>query len=258
VIHPTAIVADGARLDPSVEVGAYAFVGSDVELKAGVRIGPHAVVHGWTTLEEQVRVWSHAVIGGEPQDWSYDGAKSFVRVGPRTVIREHVSINRGSKQGNETTVGADCMLMNSSHVAHDCKLGDHVTLAGGALLAGHVQLGERVFLGGNAAIHQFSFVGRIAMIAGLRRVPRDVPPFVTVNSDDAIDGINVVGLRRAGIDKQARRELVRVVGELRSARDPAAKILERFDPQTQQGREFRDEMLNPRRRGWMSFAARGR
>jgi UDP-N-acetylglucosamine acyltransferase len=258
VIHPTATVENGARLDPSVEVGAGAYIGPDVVLKAGVKIGPSAVVLGWTTLEEGVRVWPHAVVGGEPQDWSYDGARSFVRVGPRTLIREHVTIHRGSKEGNETTIGADCMLMNSAHVAHDCKVADHVTLAGGALLAGHVQLAERVFLAGNAAIHQFACVGRLAMIGGLRRVPRDVPPFVTVNSDDAIDGVNVVGLRRAGVDKSGRNELVKVVGELRDGSDPVSTILDRFSPQTPEGREFKHEMLNPRRRGWMSFAARGR
>ena len=257
MIHETAIVEEGARIAPSVEIGPYAVIGADVELKAGVRIGPHAVIFGWTTLEEDVRVWPHAALGCEPQHLSYDGARSYVRIGPRTQIREHATVHRGLQEGNETVIGADCMLMNGAHVAHDCLVGDHVTIAGGALLGGHVEVGDRVFVAGNVGIHQFSFVGRLAMIGGLRRVPRDVPPFVTVNADDAIDGVNVVGLRRIGIDKQAQRELVRLVGDLRSARESQAAILKRADPQSPEAREFVEEMLHPRRRGWMTFAPRG-
>ena len=258
MIHPTATVEKGARLAASVEVGPYAFVGSGVELHDDVRIGPHAVILGATTLEEGVRVWPHAVIGGEPQDWSYAGATSFVRVGPRTRIREHVTIHRGSKEGGTTIVGADCMLMNCSHVAHDCRIGDHVTLAGGALIAGHVQIERNAFIAGNAAVHQFSWIGRLVMIGGLRRVPRDVPPFVTVNRDDSIDGVNTVGLRRSGIGKDARNELVRLVGELRTAREPLATLLAQAEPRSAEAREFVDAMLSPRRRGWMPFGRRGR
>lgn len=258
MIHETATVEEGARLGANVEIGPYAFVGKDVELHDGVRIGAHAVVLGATTLGEGVRVWPHAVVGCEPQDWSYAGAETFVRVGPRTQIREHVTVHRGSKAGGTTIVGADCMIMNASHVGHDCKIGDHVTIAGGAQLAGHVEICSNVFLSGNVAIHQFSWVGRLAMIGGLRRVPRDVPPFVTINRDDSIDGVNTVGLRRAGVEKEARDELVRLVSKLRTSSRPLTVEIGQATPRSAEAREFVDVMLNPRRRGWMPFGRRGR
>ena len=258
MIHPTAIIEEGARIAPDVEIGAYAIIGAHVELSAGVRIATHAVILGHTTLAEQVRVWPHATLGCEPQHLGFDGARTFLRIGPRTQIRENVTVHCAFKEGESTIIGADCMLMNGSHVAHDSKLGNEVTIAGGAQVAGHVEVGDHVFIAGNARIHQFSFIGRLAMIGGLRRVPRDVPPFVTVNSDDAVDGVNAVGLRRTGVSKEARNELVRLVGALRSANDPSAVILERADPQSEEAREFVHELQHPRRRGWMSFAPRGR
>jgi len=254
VIHGSAIVEPGARLAADVEIGPFAYVGPDVELGAGVRVGAHAIVEGHTVLEAGVRVWPHAVIGGEPQDRGYEGWPTVTRVGARTLLREHVTVHRGSREGGETVIGPDCMLMNNSHVAHDCRIGAGVTFANGALVAGHVTIGDGVFLAGNVGVHQFSWVGRLAMIGGLRRVPRDVPPFVTVNSDDAIDGVNVVGLRRAGVSKEARREVVAFVARLRSADEPLAVTAGAFEPQSAEARELARELLSPRRRGWMQFA----
>jgi len=253
VIDPRATVEDGARLADGVEIGPYAVVGPEVTLGSGVRIGAHAVIMGRTTLEDGVRVWPHAVIGGEPQDWSYDGTSGEVVIGPRTQLREFTSVHRGSKPGGVTRIGADCMLMNTAHVAHDCTVGDRVTMATGSMLGGHVTVGNATFISGSAAVHQFSWIGRLVIIGGLRRVPRDVPPFVMVNEGHCISGINVVGLRRAGVDAATRKELVRFVSRIRRADGPAKPIVEAWEPASAEGRELRETLLNPRRRGWTPF-----
>ena len=255
MIHPTAVVSETAQLHDSVEVGPYAVIGPHVTLERGVRIGAHAVIEGWTTLGEDVRVWPHAILGGEPQDWSFDPSwKSFLTIGARTIIRELVTVHRGSKEGATTAIGADCMLMNSAHVAHDCNIGDRVTIAGSALVAGHVTIEPGAFLSGNAVVHQFSHIGRLVMVGGNRRVPRDVPPFVLVNRDDAINGVNMVGLRRNGVEAPARKEIVRMVSALRDNDKPATELAETFDPKTPEGIEFVTALRNPRDRGWMPFS----
>jgi UDP-N-acetylglucosamine acyltransferase len=191
-IHPTAIVEDGARLGAGCVVHAYAVVRRHVVLGEGV------VVH------------SGAVLGGDPQDLKFDPATdSGVRVGARSVLREHVTINRATRPGGHTEVGADCFLMTGSHVAHDCRLGDHVVLANAVLLAGHVQVGERAFLGGGALFHQFVRIGASVMISGGARIAQDVPPFVMAAERNEVVGLNLVGLKRRGVAREAIAEIKR-------------------------------------------------
>jgi UDP-N-acetylglucosamine acyltransferase len=189
-IHPTAIVQEGARLGTGCIVHAYAVITRHCEL------GEAVVVHPF------------AVVGGEPQDLSFQAdTPSGVRVGPRTVIREHVTISRATRPGTATAVGADCFLMASCHVAHDCRVGDRVVIANSVLLAGHVQIGDHCFLGGGAVLHQFCRVGESAMIGGGARISRDVPPYCRVTERDVLIGLNVVGLRRRGFSRQAMAEI---------------------------------------------------
>ncbi|MHC4956458.1 MAG: acyl-ACP--UDP-N-acetylglucosamine O-acyltransferase, partial [Planctomycetota bacterium] len=162
-IHPTAIIDPQAEIDPTAEIGPYSVVGPDVKLGPGVSIGPNSVITGWTELEEGVRVWPFAAVGHAPQDLGYKGARSFVRVGARTQLREGVTVHRGTGEDSWTVIGADCLMMNNAHVAHNCTVGDSVILASGVLLAGHVSVGDRAFISGNAAVHQFCRVGRLAM-----------------------------------------------------------------------------------------------
>jgi UDP-N-acetylglucosamine acyltransferase len=191
-IHPTAIIEDGAILG------------------AGCVIHAHAIVTRHCVLGEGVIVHPCAVIGGDPQDLGFDpGTRSGVIVGARTVLREHVTINRATKPDTSTEVGADCFLMASSHVAHDGRLGDRVILANGVLLAGHVSVGERAFIGGNAAVHQFCRIGAGAMIGGIARISLDVPPFTMATERNGLIGLNVVGLRRRGVKGPALAELKR-------------------------------------------------
>jgi UDP-N-acetylglucosamine acyltransferase len=191
-IHPTAIIEDGA------------VVGADCVIHA------HAIVTRHARLAEGVVVHPGAVIGGDPQDLGFDRAtESFAHVGARTVLREHVTVNRATKPGQATVVGADCYLMASSHVAHDGQLGDRVILANAVLLAGHVSVGERSFVGGAAAVHQFCRIGEGAMVGGLARVSLDVPPFSMVAERNGLIGLNVVGLRRRGVNGAQLAELKR-------------------------------------------------
>jgi UDP-N-acetylglucosamine acyltransferase len=189
-IHPTAVIGGGACIGARSIIHAHAIIDSCVE------IGEDVVVHPF------------AVLGGDPQDLRFDPARETgVRIGSRTVIREHVTVNRATASGTFTDIGGDCFLMAASHVAHDCRIADRVILANGVLLGGHVHLGERVFLGGAAVVHQYGRVGAGAMVAGGARITRDVPPFCLVAERNALIGLNVVGLRRSGVERAAFREI---------------------------------------------------
>jgi UDP-N-acetylglucosamine acyltransferase len=222
-IHPTAIVEDGARL------------GADCIIHA------HALITRHTVLGDGVVVHPFAVIGGDPQDLGFDSAtESGVVVGDRTVLREHVTVNRATKAGSATTIGADCFLMATSHVAHDGQVGDRVILANQVLLAGHVQVGERAFIGGGAGIHQFCRIGESAMIGGLTRLTRDVPPYTMTAERDELVGLNAVGLRRRGFSAatiaEIRRAFHAVCRAVGNPRELAAAALASGDypsPETQ-------------------------
>ncbi|MCC7462342.1 MAG: acyl-ACP--UDP-N-acetylglucosamine O-acyltransferase [Gammaproteobacteria bacterium] len=189
-IHPAAIVEEGARLGAGCIVHAPAIVYRHADL------GPGVVVH------------AGAVVGGDPQDLKFDPAiESGVRIGARTVLREHVTINRATRRGSCTEVGADCFLMTGSHVAHDSRVGDGVVLANAVLLAGHVQIGDRAFLGGGAVFHQFVRIGQLAMISGGARIAQDVAPYVMAAERNAVIGLNLVGVRRRGCPRATITEL---------------------------------------------------
>jgi UDP-N-acetylglucosamine acyltransferase len=189
-IHPTAVIEPGAVLGPGCVIHAY------------------AIVTRHTELAERVVVHPFAVVGGDPQDLRFDPAtKSGVRIGAGTVLREHVTIHRATKPDTFTEVGAGCYLMASSHVAHDCRIGDKATLANAVLLGGHVQVGDGVFLGGSAAFHQFCRVGEGAVVGGLARITRDIPPFTMTTERDELIGLNVVGLRRRALPKATLEEI---------------------------------------------------
>lgn len=199
-IHPTAIVAPGARLHPSVTVGPYAVIGPDVTIGAGTRIGPHVVIEGRTSIGSDNIFYQFGSIGAAPQDKKYAGEDTALEIGDRNVVREFVTLNRGTAQdAGATRIGSDNLLMAYVHIAHDCQLGDQLILANNATLAGHVHLGDWVFLGGFTTVHQFCRIGAHAMTAFTAAVSQDVPPFVTAAGNRAVpSGINSEGLRRRG------------------------------------------------------------
>lgn len=207
-IHPTAVVDPGARLGAGVSVGPYAVIEADVVIGDGCALGAHAVIRRYTRMGSNNRVWEHALIGGEPQDVKFSGFPSYVQIGSGNIIREGATIHRASKEGSATRLGDNNFLMAYSHVGHDCQVGNQVIIANGALLAGFVQAGDRAFISGNVAIHQFARIGRLAMVGGLARVSLDCLPFmITEGSPARARGLNIVGLRRAGVSAQDTKAL---------------------------------------------------
>ncbi len=199
-VHPTAVVDPAARLAAGVEIGPYAVIGAEVEIGEGTRIGPHAVLDGRVRLGRDNRVFPGACIGLEPQDLKYGGAPTEVVIGDGNTIRECVTINRATHDGEQTRLGSGNLLMAYSHIGHNCRLGDRIVIANGVAVAGHVVIGDRAVIGGVLGIHQFVHIGTLAMVGGMSRIDRDVPPFMTVEGHPGrVRALNKIGLRRSGM-----------------------------------------------------------
>ena len=208
-VHPTAVVDPAARLGEGVVVGPYAVIGADVEIGAGSRIGPHAVIDGRVRMGSGNRIYPGACIGLEPQDLKYDGAPTEVVMGDDNTIRECVTINRATREGEQTRLGSGNLLMAYSHLGHNCHLGDRIVIANSVAVAGHVVIGDRAVIGGVLGIHQFVHIGGLAMVGGMSRIDRDVPPFTLVEGHPGrVRGLNRIGLRRSGLaERQGGDEL---------------------------------------------------
>ncbi|MDT8437537.1 MAG: acyl-ACP--UDP-N-acetylglucosamine O-acyltransferase [Wenzhouxiangellaceae bacterium] len=209
MIHPTAVIAEGARLADDVEIGPYAIIGEQVELAAGCRIGSHAVLTGRTTIGAGTRIFQFASIGEEPQDKKYAGEDSALVIGARNTIREYVTINRGTADGGGTTrLGDDNWIMAYSHIAHDCRIGSHCVFANGTTLAGHVSVGDHVIFAGFSGAHQFCIIGDHAFLGMYAGVPQDVPAYVMISGRPPRPrGINTEGLKRRGFSSGAIRNI---------------------------------------------------
>lgn len=190
-------------------IGPYSVVGPEVQLGDGVEIGLHAILEGPVIAEERVRIGHGCAVGGLPQDLKYQtGMESGVRIGARTVLREYVTVHRSSRPEGWTTIGQDCLLMATCHVAHDCRLGDRVIVINGAGITGHCEIDEGATIGGLCGLHPFSRVGAYAYVGGCSKVVSDVPPYTIVDGMPATArGINVIGLRRAGVSREDRARL---------------------------------------------------
>lgn len=210
-IHPTATVDRAAELGADVTVSPYAVIEGETRIGAGATIGPHAVIKRYTTLGPGCRVHAHAVLGDLPQDTAFQEAPSYVRIGPDCVVREGVTIHRGTKPETATEVGARCLLMVNSHLGHNVRLGERVIVVNGALLAGYVEVGDGAFISGACLIHQFTRIGRLAMLSGGSGIGKDVPPFCTTAgvAVNVVAGLNVIGMRRAGLSPTARLDVKR-------------------------------------------------
>jgi UDP-N-acetylglucosamine acyltransferase len=201
-IHPTAIIDPRAELDGSVDVGPYVVIDGAVRIGPGTRVMAGAYLSGRTDIGADNVIHPHAVIGHEPQDLSYRGEETGVRIGDRNTFREHGEVHRGTKAGTFTEIGDDNYLMSQVHVAHNCRLGNRIIMATGATLGGHVQVEDQAFISGNCVVHQFCRIGRLSLMRGLSRATRDVPPFVISDDLHVVRGLNRVGLRRAGFDRE--------------------------------------------------------
>ena len=203
-IHPTAVVAAGARIDETAQIGPYCVIGPQVEIAANVRLISHVVVDEITVVGDGTVVYPFASLGHRPQDLKYKGEPSRLLIGKNNQIREHVTMNPGTEGGGMvTSVGDDGLFMVGAHVAHDCVVGNGVIFANNATLGGHVQVGDYAVLGGLSAIHQFVRIGRHVMVGGMSGVENDVIPYATVTGNRAhLSGLNLVGLKRRGFSRE--------------------------------------------------------
>ena len=223
-IHPTAIVDPQAEIDTSAEIGPYVVVAGPVRVGPRTRVMAGAYLTGDTRIGADNLIHPGAVIGHEPQHLAYTGAPTGLRIGDRNVLREHAEVHRALEPGAWTEIGDNNFLMSHAHVAHDCRVGNRTIMATGAALGGHVILEYQAFVSGNCVVHQHARVGRLAIMQGLSRASSDVPPFGILDATQRIRGLNRVGLRRAGFDREriatlaaAFRILFRVRTNLREA-----------------------------------------
>lgn len=205
MIHPTAIVHEGAKLAPDVSVGPYSIIGEHVEIGAGTSVGPHVVINGHTRIGKDNRIFQFSSLGEMPQDKKYQGEETRLEIGDRNVIREFCTFNRGTSQDvGVTRVGDDNWIMAYVHLAHDCQIGNHTIFANNAQLAGHVQVGDYAILGGFTVVHQFCHIGSHSITGMGTILFKDIPPFVTAAGHEAQPhGINSEGMKRRGVSSEA-------------------------------------------------------
>lgn len=209
-IHPTAVVAEGAKLAQGVHIGPYAVIGPEVVLAEGVKIHSHAIVDGWTELGPRCQVFPGAQVGGIPQDMKFKECRSYVKVGEGSVIRECATVHRSAQEDGVTRIGKHCFLMAYTHIAHDCQLGDYVIIANYTGLAGHVTIEDFSVLSGMVAVHQFVRIGRLSMTSAGSMVGKDLPPYFISQGYPAVPmGVNVIGLRRRGFTAGVREDIKR-------------------------------------------------
>jgi UDP-N-acetylglucosamine acyltransferase len=232
-VHPLAAVDTNARLGAGAEIGPFAVIGPNVTLGGGVKVHSHAVITGRTEIGDGCEIHPFAVLGGPPQDKKYRGEESRLIIGPHNTIREHVTMNGGTEGGGHVTrVGSHGLFLTAAHVAHDCQVGDHVIFSNNATLAGHVTVEDHAILGGLCAVHQFARIGAYAFVGGMSGVENDVIPFGMVLGNRAVlAGLNIVGLKRNGFDREqihALRKAYRLLfsqeGTLQERLDDADKM----------------------------------
>jgi UDP-N-acetylglucosamine acyltransferase len=198
-IHPLAVVSPHAELGTNVRIGPFCIVEAGVVLGDGCQLAARVTVKSGTVLGRDNLVLEGTVLGGMPQHLHMPQHPGTVEIGEGNVFRENATVHRALEAGRVTRIGSRCLFMVGAHIAHDCVVSDHVVLTNGTMLGGHVEVGEKAYLGGAVGVHQFCRIGRLAMVGGLARVIRDVPPFVMLDGDtNMVVGLNRVGLRRAG------------------------------------------------------------
>ena len=209
-IHPLACIDPKAQLGENVEIGPFCVVGPDVRIGDGTHLVSNVVVDGHTTLGRDCIVHPHARIGGQTQDLKYAGGTTYVEVGDRTVLRECVSVNCGTRDGEVTRIGSNCLLMAYCHAAHGVEIGDGVIVSNGTQFAGEVKIEDKAVISGLVGVHQFVRIGTMCMVGGVQKISQDVPPYMlidTLEGRSAVVGINKVGLERRGVPEESRMAL---------------------------------------------------
>ena len=204
MIHKTAIINNNAKISESAEIGPYSVIGANVIIEANVKIHSHVNISGNTIIGKNNQIYPFASIGNDPQDLKYNGEETKLIIGENNKIREYVTINPGTVGGGGiTSIGNNCLLMISSHIAHDCKVGNGVIIANNVPLGGHAIIEDNVVIGGNSAVQQFTRIGKMAMIGGMTGVLHDVIPYgLSTGNRNSLQGLNLIGLRRAKFDNK--------------------------------------------------------
>jgi UDP-N-acetylglucosamine acyltransferase len=227
-VHPSSVVGDDVQLAADVQIGPFCLLEGKIRIGAGTRLISHVAIFGDTEIGAANVLHPNVVIGDEPQDIAYTGGPRKVRIGDRNVFREGTTIHRGSEHGEVTIIGDDNFFMQNSHAAHDCRVGNSTIIAGGALLAGWVEVGDRALVSGNCVVHQYTRIGRLAMMRGLSRTSRDIPPFCIMDGTHTLRGINAIGMRRVGFNAPQIRALREVFLVLFGKRQNLKLALERI------------------------------
>ncbi len=211
-IHPSAVVDSNAELSDGVVIGAGAVVGPNVRIGKNSVIGPNAVLEGRLSIGEFNKIFPGACLGLEPQDLKYKGASTEVVIGDRNTIRECVTVNRATNEGEQTRIGNDSLLMAYTHIAHGCQIGNQVVISNSVQVAGEVVIEDQAVIGGCLGIHQFVHIGFLAMVGGMTRVDRDVPPYCLAEGHPGrLRGLNRVGIRRRGLDSENQEEFKELI-----------------------------------------------
>lgn len=242
-IHPTAIVEDGAKLGADVEIGPFAHIGKDVVIGDGTFVRQGAIIDGHTTIGSKCQIFPYACIGMKTQDLKYqEGSVSYIDIGDRTVIREFATVHLGTADGEHTVIGSDCLFMCYCHAAHGVRLGNHVICSNSVQLAGDVQLEDYAIVGGCSAAHQFCTVGKHAMVGGMTKITRDIPPFMLCGVSDGeakVVGPNVVGLTRRGFSSESIAALKDAARIIYHAKLNRSQALERVLKEVEQTDEVK-------------------
>ena len=248
-IAGTSIVSPQAKIADNVSVGPFCVIEDDVEIGAGTRLDSHVVIKRYTTLGEDNHVYPGVVLGNDPEDRNFTGERSYLKIGHRNVFRENSSASRGTPPESVTVIGDDNYIMIGTHIAHNCRIGNNIVVCNNCSLAGYVEVGDGAFLSAGVLVHQFSKIGRLAMISGNTRVNLDVPPFLLA-SDYSVTahGLNLVGLRRAGLGKDSISQL-----------KEAYRILYRSGlPLDEALMEIEQKILTPEARHMVEFVRRSK
>lgn len=204
IAHPTAVISSKAQIADDVDIGPYVTIEDDVAIGPGCRFYAGSHVCSGTTIGPGCIVHMGASLGGDPQDLSYKGAKSYLKTGCNNVFREYVTVHKGTEEGSSTLIGDNNYFMCLSHVAHNCKIGNNVVICNNTMLAGYVEIEDRVFISATCLVHQFVRIGTLAMVGGGVRLNKDFPPYMSTAADNIVESYNIIGLKRAGVDAKTR------------------------------------------------------
>lgn len=242
MIHKTAIIHETAKIASDVEIGAYTIIGEDVVIESGCKIAENVNIQ-FAHIGKNTRISPFASIGGEPQDLGYKNEKTGVIIGENCWIREFATVNRASGEGTNTIVGNNCMLMAYSHVAHNCVLGDNVIMANAATIGGHCHVGFGAFLGGMSVFHQNLRIGEMAIISGASAARLDIIPYCKAEGIPCLPvGLNAIGLRRKGVDKESRDAIHKAIRILRNEQYNTTQALELIEKEFK-GNKYVDNLV---------------